>query len=221
MKRKPVLFGILALIVLAGAGIGTYYAYQGSYYVKTEDARIAGDIYRVMPRIAAKINSLSVKTGDTVVADQIIGQQDMTSLPANMLDEAALRAPISGTVIQTSAKVGEVVSPGQSVAMIVDKNALYVTANVEETDINRVKIGQPADFTVDSYPGHTLTGKVVEIADAANSTFSLLPTISTSGTFTKVTQRFEVKIAIDDKQGLDLSPGMNVYVKIHVKGNRG
>lgn len=55
------------------------------------------------------------------MADQIVGQQDITNLSNSLLDQASLRSPISGTVIQTSAKVGEVVAPGQSVAMIVDK----------------------------------------------------------------------------------------------------
>jgi multidrug resistance efflux pump len=219
MKRKLVLYVILLAMVLGGAGIGGYYWYQNANYVSTDDARIAGDIYRVMPRIPGKINSLNVKIGDSVVADQIVGQQDITNLSNSLLDQATLRSPISGTVIQTSAKVGEVVSPGQSVAMIVDKGKLYVSADVEETKINKVKIGEPVDFTLDTYPGRTFTGKVYEIGEAAASTFSLLPTTSTSGSFTKVTQRITVKLSIDDYQGLDLAPGMNAAIKIHIKGN--
>jgi multidrug resistance efflux pump len=218
MKRKIILYVILLVMVLSGAGIGGYYWYENAYFVSTDDARVAGDIYRVMPRIAGKINSLNVKIGDTVVADQIIGQQDITNLPNSLLDQATLRAPISGTVIQTSAKVGEVVSPGQAVAMIVDKSKLYVSADIEETKITKVKIGQPVDITLDTYPGRTFNGKVFEIGEAAASTFSLLPTTSTSGSFTKVTQRITVKISIDDQQGLNLAPGMNAIVKVHIKG---
>lgn len=71
------------------------------------------------------------------MADQIVGQQDITNLSNSLLDQASLRSPISGTVIQTSAKVGEVVAPGQSVAMIVDKNALFVSADIDETKIKK------------------------------------------------------------------------------------
>ncbi|MFD0695641.1 HlyD family secretion protein [Paenibacillus sp. GCM10027628] len=218
MKRKLVLVIILAVMVVSGAGIGGYYWYEGAYFVSTDNARIAGDIYRVMPRISGKINSLGVKVGDTVVADQIVGQQDITNLSNSLLDQASLRSPIGGTVIQTAAKVGEVVSPGQSVAMIVDKNALYVSADVEETKIKKIRVGQPVTFALDTYGGTEFKGKVFEIGQATASTFSLLPTTSTSGNFTKVTQRMNVKISIDDHQGFDLAPGMNAQIKIHIKG---
>ncbi|MCK9911827.1 hypothetical protein MXD81_21915, partial [Microbacteriaceae bacterium K1510] len=82
--------------------------------MKTEDARVAGDIYRVMPRISGKLTSLKIAEGDNVVADQIVGQQDTLNLANNMLDNATLRAPITGTVIKTLAKEGEVVAPGQA-----------------------------------------------------------------------------------------------------------
>jgi multidrug resistance efflux pump len=218
MKRKLILIIILAVIVISGAYIGGYYWYQGANYVATDNARISGDIYRVMPRIAGKINTLGIKMGDTVVADQIVGQQDITNLSNSLLDQASLRSPISGTVIQTSAKVGEVVAPGQSVAMIVDKNALFVSADIDETKIKKVHVGQLVTFDVDTYGKTEFQGKILEIGQATASTFSLLPTTSSSGNFTKVTQRMSVKISIDDHKGLDLAPGMNAAIKIHIKG---
>lgn len=217
-KRKLTLVIILTIIVLSGGGIGYYYWYQAEHYVHTDDARLAGETYRIMPRISGKIASFAVKQGDTVVADQIVGQQDITNLSSTLLDQASLRAPISGTVIQTSAKAGEVVSPGQSLALIVDKKQLYVSANIEETEVEKLKIGQRVDFTIDTFPGRTFTGKVFEIGNATASTFSLLPTTSTSGSFTKVTQRVTTKISIDDQHGLNLSPGLSANVKIHIKG---
>ncbi|MFC5446963.1 HlyD family secretion protein [Paenibacillus aestuarii] len=218
MKRKMILFIILAVMVVSGAGIGGYYWYEGANFVSTDNARVAGDIYRVMPRISGKINTLGIKVGDTVVADQIVGQQDITNLSNSLLDQAALRSPIGGTVIQTAARVGEVVSPGQSVAMIVDKNAVYISADVEETKIKKIRVGQPVEFTIDTYEGAKFTGKVTEIGEATASTFSLIPSVSTSGNFTKVTQRLNVKISIDDHKGFDLAPGMNAVIKIHIKG---
>ncbi|MBP1965408.1 HlyD family efflux transporter periplasmic adaptor subunit [Paenibacillus aceris] len=218
MKRKLILIIILAVIVISGAYIGGYYWYQGANYVATDNARISGDIYRVMPRISGKINTLGIKMGDTVVADQIVGQQDITNLSNSLLDQASLRSPISGTVIQTSAKVGEVVAPGQSVAMIVDKNALYVSADIDETKIKKVHVGQLVTFDVDTYGKTEFQGKIMEIGQATASTFSLLPTTSSSGNFTKVTQRMSVKVSIDDHKGLDLAPGMNASIKIHIKG---
>lgn len=218
MKRKIVLYIILALMVVAGGGIGYYYWYEGSHYVSTEDSRIDGDTYRVMPRISGKLLSLQIKEGDTVVADQIVGQQDTNNLATGLLDNASLRAPITGTVTKTLAREGEVVSPGQPIALVVDKSNLYISANIEETYISRLQNGETAEFTVDSFPGHTLTGKIIKIGEGTVSSFSLMPSLSSSGNFTKVTQRIPIKLSIDDQQGLSLSPGMNVVLKIQAKG---
>ena len=99
--------------------------------------------------------------------------------------------------------------------MIVDPQKLYITANIEETKLGKVKQGQNVDITIDQIEGKTFTGKVKYVGKASNSTFSLLPT-STSGTFTKVVQRVPVKIEFD-KVNSELLPGTNAIVKIHVK----
>jgi multidrug resistance efflux pump len=218
VKRKQVLYLILAVALLGALGGGYSYWYQAHYFIKSEDSRITGDIYRVMPRISGKMTSLQVSEGDTVLSDQIIGQQDSTNLSTSLLDQAALRSPISGTVIKTMSKAGEVVSPGQTIAMVVNKKELYISANIEEGEVHRVQVGQTVEFTADTFSGVTLTGKVKEIGQATASTFSLLPATNTSGNFSKVTQRIPVKISIDDQQGLALAPGMSTTIKIHLKG---
>lgn len=217
MKRKLVLYVILLLFVVGGGGIGYYYWYQGENYVTTEDARISGDIYRVMPKMTGKLTGLTIKEGDAVVADQIVGQQDTSNLAGSQLENSLLRAPITGTVIKTQAKEGEVVSTGQSVALVLDESKLYISANLEETEIERLKLGQKVDITLDAYPGKTLSGHLMEIGQATNSTFALLPATNTSGNFTKVTQRIPVKIAIDDTAGVHLAAGLNAEIKVHVK----
>ena len=216
-NRKFVLYIILAAMVVVGGGIGGYFWYEGHYYVSTEDSRITGDIYKVMPRITGKVTSLTVREGDRVLADQIIGMQDANNLPTSSLEQATLRSPIEGIIIKTLVKEGEVASPGQAVAMVVNENQLYVTANIEETKILKVKKGQQVDIQVDTYPGEMLTGNVEEITRATNSTFSLLPATNTSGNFTKVTQRIPIKISLNGHPGLDLSPGMSATIKIHTK----
>jgi multidrug resistance efflux pump len=219
MKRKLVLYIILAALVIVGGGLGGMFWYQGQQYVSSEDSRLAGDIYRVMPRVTGKVVSMQINEGDHVLADQIVGQQDSNNLTTSMLDQATLRSPIEGTVIKSMVKPGEVASPGQTVAMVVDQSHLYVTANIEETEIHRIKIGQKVEIKVDTFSGLTLTGTVKEVSKATASTFSLLPSSNTSGNYTKVTQRIPIKISIDDQQGYDLSPGMSTVIKIHVKGN--
>ncbi|MGC5327508.1 efflux RND transporter periplasmic adaptor subunit [Brevibacillus sp. SYSU BS000544] len=219
MKRKGILMTILALFLVVGGGVGYYYWYQSANFIKTEDARVAGDLYRVLPRMSGKISSVDVKEGDAVLADQILGQLDRTTVPSNNLDLSLLRSPINGTVIKTLVRPGEVITVGQNAALVVDLKKLYVSANIEETEIDRLRVGEPVDITVDAFPGKELHGQISEIGHATNSTFSLIPAINTSGNFVKVTQRIPVKISINDSHEVDLYPGMNTAIKVHVNGN--
>ncbi|MBP1962928.1 HlyD family efflux transporter periplasmic adaptor subunit [Paenibacillus aceris] len=219
MKRKIMLYVILTAMVIGGGSIAGYFWYQGQNYISTEDSRLAGNIYKVMPRITGKVTSLQVDEGEHVLADQIIGQQDINNLAMSSMDQAALRAPIDGTVIKTMIKAGEVASVGQAVAMVVDTSKLYVSANIEETEINKIRDGQKVEIRMDNFSGKVLTGKVQEISKATAATFSLLSSTNTSGNFTKVTQRIPIKISIDDNQGLDLLPGISTTIKIHLKSN--
>lgn len=214
MGKKTVLFIILTVSLLVGAAGGSYHWYQITHYIQTEDSKIAGDIYKVMPRSVGKLHSLQVAEGDWVTPDQVIGRQDFVSLSTSQLDQAVLRSASTGTVIKLTAKPGEVVSPGQPVAMIVNKQELYITANIKDEDARKVYLGQSADFTVDAYPGKTFSGKVLEIGEATSTAFS--PMISAPRGYTKVTQIIPVKISIEDQHGLNILPGMSTVVKIHL-----
>lgn len=216
MNRKAVLTILLALMVVSGGGIGYYYWYQGAHFVKTEDARIQGDQYRIMPQIAGEITRIAVEEGEVVQKNQEIAQQDTSNMDASMIDKTVLRAPIAGTVTKIFNKEHEMGSPSQPVALIVDTHALYVSANIEETEITRVKAGQPVEVTVDTLGGKKLTGKVRKVGMASNSTFSLVPAVNTSGNFNKVTQRIPIEIAIEQPSDVQLIPGTNVEIKIRV-----
>jgi membrane fusion protein, multidrug efflux system len=86
---------------------------------------------------------------------------------------------------------------------------------VDEAQINRISIGQPADVHVDTL-GKTLRGTVVAITPASAATFSLLPQNNASGNYTKVTQRVPVKITVDYAGDL-LFPGTSAEVTIKVR----
>ncbi|BCZ44791.1 secretion protein HlyD [Clostridium gelidum] len=214
-KRKKLMITILIVMVGALGGIGFYYWYDNNYFVSTDDARVTGDLIKVSPQISGKLLEFNLEEGDKVSQDQIMGRQEMTNLPDTNVDQSIIRAPISGIVIKKIGNVGEIEAAGQSIAMIVDPQKLYITANIEETKLGKVKQGQNVEITIDQIEGKTFTGKVKYVGKASNSTFSLLPT-STSGTFTKVVQRVPVKIEFD-KVNSELLPGTNAIVKIHVK----
>lgn len=214
-KRKTLITAVLALMIIAMAGVGTYYWYNNTYFVSTEDATVSSDLVKAGPQISGKLLELYVDEGQHVEKGQIIARQDMGTLSDTSVEMSIVRAPITGTVIKKQGTVGEIVSPGQSLAIMIDPSAIYINANVEETKLEKLKIGQPVDIAVDEYGGNKLTGKVQSIGEATAATFSLLPT-SSGGTFTKVTQKVPVKIKLD-KYNVKLQPGISVVVKIHVK----
>lgn len=214
-KRKIMIISVLVIMLITILGVASYYWYENKYYVSTEDAKITGDIVRISPQIAGKLLEFNIEEGQVVQKSQILGRQEMINLPDSSLDMAMIKAPISGVVIKKQGTVGEVVSPGQLLGMLVDPTKLYISANIEETKLNKLKPGQQVDIVIDEYQGQQFTGQLKSIGQATAATFSLLPT-STGGNFTKVVQKIPVKIEFT-KMEVKFLPGTNAVIKIHVK----
>lgn len=215
MKRKIVLSILIVLLVVSGGTLGYYYWYQGTHFVKTEDARISATQYKVMPQITAEINHIDVEEGDVLTKNEPIAEQDVSGLESNMISKSVLRAPIDGTVLKIYSKEHEIGAPSSPVAIMADMNDLYVSTNIEETDINRIKPGQLVDVSLDADGDYTIQGKIRKIGEASNSVFATIAATNTSGNFNKVTQRIPVEIALNVPKDLKLIPGTNVVVKIH------
>jgi multidrug resistance efflux pump len=214
-KRKILIIGILIAIVVALGSIGFYYWYENTYYVSTEDAKVNADFINVIPQISGKLLELNVDEGDKVTKNQILARQEMNNLPDTSVEQSLVRAPIDGIVVKKQGDVGEIISASQTLFTLVDPNNIYITANIEETKLEKVKVGQLVDITIDQYGSKKFTGKVKSIGEISNSAISLLPS-STSGTFTKVVQRVPIKIELDDFSEKIL-PGTNAVIKIHIK----
>lgn len=214
-NKKMLIIPVFLLMLLAVGGIISYYWYNSTYFVSTDDSRIQGDLIKATPQIAGKLLEINISDGQYVQKGQIIARQDMGTLPDTSMDSSIVRAPISGIVLKKQGTVGEIVTIGQPLAIMVDPSALYVNANIDETKLKKVKLGQSVDITIDEYDGLKFTGKVTTIGDYANSALAVIPT-STSGTFTKVIQKVPVKISLP-KNSYRILPGTNAIVKIHVK----
>jgi membrane fusion protein (multidrug efflux system) len=139
------------------------------------------------------------------------------TLASIRLEDSRLLAPQDGIVAKKNVEPGQYVVQGQQLMALTSQHELWVTANIKETDIGRVKVGQPATVTVDAYPDQPLAGVVQSLGSATGSMFSLLPQENATGNFTKVVQRVPVKIQLRDmqqQQALRLRPGMSVFVEI-------
>jgi membrane fusion protein, multidrug efflux system len=129
--------------------------------------------------------------------------------------DRTLRAPCDGIVDRTFIHAGDYVQAGQWLMMMHDPDDVWVEANVKETAVGSVRVGQPASVSVDAYPDLVLHGRVLRVGNTATNQFALLPSPNPSGNFTKITQRVPVRIAID-KPEHPLQPGLMVEVSIDV-----
>ncbi len=132
--------------------------------------------------------------------------------------DRVIRSTVAGVVDKTFVQVGEYVTPGQRLALVHDPKKVWIEANIKETEIRRLRIGQSVEVNVDAYPDIEFQGRVLSVGNATTSEFALLPNPNPSGNFTKITQRLPVRIALEQRDGL-LRPGMMVEIYIDVRSN--
>jgi|HubBroStandDraft_5_1064220.scaffolds.fasta_scaffold00029_24 membrane fusion protein (multidrug efflux system) len=123
----------------------------------------------------------------------------------------------NGYIGQKSAELGQTIGAGMTLLTIVPYR-IYITANYKETQMGRMRVGQPVDIRVDAYKGVTFHGHVASINPASENTYALVPAQNASGNFVKVTQRIPVRVDVDDSRSdLPLRPGMSVETYVKVK----
>ena len=136
------------------------------------------------------------------------------------LQYTTIVAPVAGLVGQRSVQPGQNVAHGQQLLTIVplDSSNIWVTANFKETQLKHMRPGQPATISVDTY-GRTYTGRVLNIAGASGSRYSLLPPENATGNYVKVVQRIPVKIVFDQGQDAEhlLRLGMSVEPNVRIR----
>lgn len=134
------------------------------------------------------------------------------------LSYARVFAPQAGRIGRKAVNVGDVVQKNQILTnLVVDPP--WVTANFKETQLTRMRPGQPVTMTVDAFPGHRFRGHVDSIQPGSGARFSLLPPENATGNYVKVVQRFPVKVVFDDPSDAlvrQLSPGMSVLPEVDV-----
>jgi membrane fusion protein (multidrug efflux system) len=136
----------------------------------------------------------------------------------------AIYAPVSGYVAQRSVQLGNSVQPGQQLMTVLPLRHLWVDANFKESQLRRIRIGQPATIEADIYGGGVeYHGKVIGLGAGTGSVFSLLPAQNATGNWIKVVQRVPVRIALDDKE-LSQHPlriGLSTDVTVDISDDRG
>lgn len=130
-------------------------------------------------------------------------------------------APITGIVSRKTVAVGANLSAGQALLTIVPLENLWVTANFKETQLQKMRVGQPVEISVDAIGGKKFDGYVKQIGGATGSSLSLFPPENATGNYVKVVQRIPVRINFKDLEKQDpnheLRIGMSVTPKVRVK----
>lgn len=132
------------------------------------------------------------------------------------VEDRTIRSPIPAVIDRTFVLPGEYVAAGQRILLLHNPAEVWVEANIKETEVGRLKLGQKVLVFVDAYSGERFIGKVARIGSATTARFALLPTPNPSGNFTKITQRMPVKIDMVEMPK-PLTPGMMVEVEIDVR----
>ena len=197
---------------------------------ETARARAAGDLERYAAlrkkeeisqqqydaaRAAAESSAAQRNAAAQAVAAaqaQVAQKQADVDLAKLQLSYATVTAPSAGVVSRKNVEIGELVQAGQPLMAIVQDKAVWIVANYKETQLRKMRVGQPVTFEVDAYPKHVFHGRVDSFAAATGARFSLLPPDNATGNFTKVVQRIPVKIVPTDPPDpqFPLRAGMSV-----------
>ena len=160
----------------------------------------------------------SVIVGRSGLSANVAAAQAQVQLAQVDLDHTVIRAPQAGQLSEIGVRRGQYVTAGTQLMFLVPRT-FWVTANFKEAQTRKMKVGQPASFTVDALGAARLKGHVENMAPAAGSEFAVLKPDNATGNFVKVAQRIAVRIRIDPDQELAsrLRPGMSVVARVDVR----
>jgi membrane fusion protein (multidrug efflux system) len=178
-------------------------------------------------RVAAANAGVAAASGQVTTAQGKLAQASDPSqveaaaaqlfLAKQNLNYTHIYASTDGYIGQKSAEIGQTIGAGLTLLTIVP-NRIYITANYKETQMGRMRVGQPVEIKVDAYKGVMFHGHVASINPASENTYALVPAQNASGNFVKVTQRIPVRIEVDEQRSdLPLRPGMSVETYVRVK----
>ncbi|WP_353207096.1 HlyD family secretion protein [Sphingorhabdus sp.] len=161
-------------------------------------------------RAALATGSAAPGVNPAIKAGQVQREQAMLNL-----SRTEVRAPVAGVVSQADRlQPGQMMVQGLPGVTIVASSKSWIEANFKETDLAKMRVGQPAEITFDAYPNLKVRGKVSSIGAGTGSEFSVLPAQNANGNWVKVTQRVPVRISITDKPKRAMIAGLSAHVRI-------
>ncbi|HXY31032.1 MAG TPA: HlyD family secretion protein [Gemmatimonadaceae bacterium] len=188
-------------------------------YQAAADAAVAQMQVIERQTLAARGNVSTAQAGVKLAQARLLAAQAARDNAALQLGYTTVTAPESGTIAKKLIEVGQLVQAGQTLMSVVSDTGTWITANFKETQLADMRVGQPAEISVDAYSGAVVEGEVESLSGATGARFALLPPDNATGNFNKVVQRVPVRIKITKRLGpaRPLRPGMSVDVHVKTK----
>jgi membrane fusion protein (multidrug efflux system) len=187
--------------------------------VETQARSAAAQVEVARQKVLAAEAQVGLCKASIQTASDEVRQSEAATLQAELnVSYTKVTAPEDGRVTRRTVEQGAFVQPGQALMAVVSR-PFWIVANYKETQLGRMRVGQPVKIKVDAYPGRNFNGHIDSIQSGAGARFSMFPPENATGNFIKVVQRVPVKIlfdAIPDPQ-LTLGPGMSVEPSARVK----
>jgi membrane fusion protein, multidrug efflux system len=179
----------------------------------------ASSLVAAQKKLAAATAQLQVAASQIATAKANLAGAAARAEEARLdLDYTRIVASEAGRIAHKSVATGDYVQTGQDLMALVPLK-VWVTANFKETELDRIRIGQPVEIHIDAYPGKVFHGHVDSFEAGSGTAFSLLPPENATGNYVKVVQRVPVKIVFDEPPDphFPLGPGMSVVPSVKVR----
>ncbi|MCL1844498.1 MAG: efflux RND transporter periplasmic adaptor subunit [Defluviitaleaceae bacterium] len=196
---KKAVATIMSVAIIGGAGIAAFF-WHNAGFIATDNATVATRTIPVVASNGGVLERFSLREGQSVDANEILGWVE---------GGEAMRSPVDGLVMQTSAIQGQRVSTAETIAVISDTANVHIQANIEETDILNVHIGQRVYVRIDTFGRRRFEGYVANIGTAALPDMSL--------TNSRATLLVPVEVNLSDDVDLSRLIGVNADVRIPLR----
>lgn len=187
--------------------------------IKAQSRQAAAEVQGQQARLTVEQRQLATfDVQMTEVEARLKNAQAQLALAKMDVEYTQVRAPIDGIIGNRGVQLGQLVHPGLTLAQLVDNKKIWIEANFKESQLNKMRVGQPVTIKVDAHPDLELQGSVESISPASGAEFSILPPENATGNFTKIVQRIPVKIVFDKDTDLSLlKAGFSAEVKVKVQ----
>lgn len=200
--KRPWVQSLGGIILIAAALAALLYWKSVANYVVIDTSQIIAPVIPIGPETEGILSAVYVKAGDQVKSDQPVAQ----------VGSETLATKTDGLVLSVSNTPGQVFMPGSPVVSMIVPGELRVVGKIDEDKgLARIKIGNPAYFTVDAFGGNQFTGVVDEISPTANQT-SVVFNISDQ----REIRQFEVKVRYNVAAHPEFKNGMSAKLRIYV-----